>query len=428
MNAPVPPLTARLQSASDRLNRTCLCVTLDRNALCDALRREAGDPDFCDEFISSRANLFSNVPVFLPEAALADMQVIVGAIEAASRIEAYRSAVLSWAPEIARLDHGPIGAVMGYDFHLTDEGPKLIEINTNAGGAFLNALLARAHRACCGDMAPAFERKATETFEDSAFSMFEGEWLQQRGSGVPGRIAIIDDTPRQQYLYPEFVLARRILVSRGAEAIIADARHLRYEGGKLSLDGLGIDLVYNRLTDFAFGRPEHAALREAYREGAVVVTPNPHNHALLADKRNPSLLSNPATLEAWGVPPTLREHLATIPTTVLVSPDNAGALWQSRDQLFFKPAGGHGGTAVYRGAKVTKGVWSEIVCGGYVAQTFIRPAERMIDVDGTVKPQKMDVRLYTYGGRTLLTAARLYRGQTTNFRTPGGGFAPVFIL
>jgi len=26
----------------------------------------------------------------------------------------------------------------------------------------------------------------------------------------------------------------------------------------------------------------------------------------------------------------------------------------------------------------------------------------------------------------LLYAARMYQGQTTNFRTPGGGFAPVF--
>ena len=30
--------------------------------------------------------------------------------------------------------------------------------------------------------------------------------------------------------------------------------------------------------------------------------------------------------------------------------------------------------------------------------------------------------------RVLLAAARLYQGQTTNFRTPGGGFAPVFFL
>jgi hypothetical protein len=38
---------------------------------------------------------------------------------------------------------------------------------------------------------------------------------------------------------------------------------------------------------------------------------------------------------------------------------------------------------------------------------------------------KVDVRNYTYAGQVLLSAARLYQGQTTNFRTPGGGFAPV---
>lgn len=35
--------------------------------------------------------------------------------------------------------------------------------------------------------------------------------------------------------------------------------------------------------------------------------------------------------------------------------------------------------------------------------------------------------IYTYGGRILLAATRLYQGQTTNFRTPGGGFSPVLM-
>ena len=41
---------------------------------------------------------------------------------------------------------------MGYDFHLGADGPMLIEVNTNAGAAFLNALLARAQRACGAGM------------------------------------------------------------------------------------------------------------------------------------------------------------------------------------------------------------------------------------------------------------------------------------
>jgi hypothetical protein len=113
---------------------------------------------------------------------------------------------------------------------------------------------------------------------------------------------------------------------------------------------------------------------------------------------------------------------------VLITSDNAQQLWEARKTLFFKPAGGHGGKAVYRGDKVTKGVWGEIIRGGYVAQDFAAPGERMIKLDGTSERRKADVRLYTYGGQVLLAAARLYQGQTTNFRTPGGGFAPVFVV
>jgi len=39
---------------------------------------------------------------------------------------------------------------------------------------------------------------------------------------------------------------------------------------------------------------------------------------------------------------------------------------------------------------------------------------------------KFDLRDYVYDGRVQWLAARLYQGQTTNFRTPGGGFAPVY--
>jgi uncharacterized circularly permuted ATP-grasp superfamily protein len=259
--------------------------------------------------------------------------------------------------------------------------------------------------------------------------MFQDEWRRQRGTGTPHRIAIVDDSPEEQYLYPEFVLARQVLTERGVDALIADACGLRYDGGRLSFDGHNIDLVYNRLTDFAFERPEHEALREAYRDGAVVVTPNPHNHALVADKRNLTLLSDPVTLEELGVESKLRALLsAVVPRTLLVTPAAADALWRSRKNLFFKPTGGHGSKAVYRGDKVTKGVWAKILQGGYVAQTLVRPSERIIKVDDAAQTRKLDVRLYTYDGRVLVAAARLYQGQTTNFQTPGGGFAPVFVI
>jgi hypothetical protein len=417
-----------VRSLPERLNQECFCITLDRHALTEALEHEVGDEALCASLIKARPHLFSNIPVFISERETGEMLRVVQAVEAAAELPGYRDAVLSWAPEIARADFGPRGAFMGYDFHLAATGPKLIEVNSNAGGAFLNALLAKAQRACCAEVDVALGRLKADDFDRATLRMFEEEWLLQRKAGAPRRIAIVDERPTEQYLYPEFLLAQRLFQKNGIDAVIVDGSALRYEHGRLLADREPIDLVYNRLVDFSFDRPEHEALRDAYAGGAVVVTPNPHVHALYADKRNLSLLSDQARLSDWGLPPQMLADLAGVPRTVPVTLENAERLWAVRRSLFFKPFGGHGGKAVYRGDKVTQRVWSEIVRGGYVAQDFASPGERMVKLDGTAERRKTDVRLYTYNGRILLTAARLYQGQVTNFRTPGGGFAPVYAL
>ncbi len=109
------------RAVAERLNQGCFCVTLDRAALCKALVRESGEPEFCAQAIETRPHLFSNVPVFLPSTVIGEMAGIVAAIEEVARLPAYREAVLARAPEIAQQDRGPIGAFMGYDFHLDGE-------------------------------------------------------------------------------------------------------------------------------------------------------------------------------------------------------------------------------------------------------------------------------------------------------------------
>ena len=187
-------------------------------------------------------------------------------------------------------------------------------------------------------------------------------------------------------------------------------------------------MVYNRLVDFSLEDDEHAALRTAYEGGAVVVTPNPRNHAILADKRNLTLLSDSAKLAHWGLDAEHAAALAGVPQTLRVKEADAQTLWNERKGFFFKPACGHGGKAVYRGDKLTRGTWSEIRAADYIAQRIAPPSERTIKLDGERVQRKVDVRLYTYDGEILIAAARLYQGQTTNFRTPGGGFAPVFFI
>lgn len=415
------------EAASDRLNQGCFCITLDRGALCRAFEQETGDAAFCATLLEMHPHLFSNVAVFITSRMFEQLLGVVRAIETVSGLPAYSDAVLAWAPDIARYDPGPVGAFMGYDFHITVDGPKLIEVNTNAGGAFLTAPLTRAQRRCCADAGQARGRTDADRFEQATLRMFQEEWSRQERSATLKRVAIVDDDPEAQYLYPEFVLAQRFFERHGIEAVVGDGRHLHYDQGVLRFEGRPIDLVYDRLVDFALAQPEHGALKSAYLDGAVVVTPNPRAHALFADKRNLTLLSDPERLRQLGAGPEEVEVLVRgVPPTTAVTPDNANELWKGRKNLFFKPAGGHGSKAVYRGDKLTRSVWDQIATGSYVAQAFAAPGRRAVRVDQSSESLKADVRLYTYAGDVLLAAARLYQGQTTNFRTPGGGFAPVF--
>lgn len=218
-----------------------------------------------------------------------------------------------------------------------------------------------------------------------------------------------------------------------------DPGALEWRNGVLWHGEQAIDLVYNRLTDFYLEEPNSAALREAYVQEAVVLAPHPQAHALYADKRRLALFSDSEKMQALGVPQAVQRILLEhVPSTELVKAADAQRLWDARRNLFFKPVAGFGSRAAYRGDKLTKRVWQEILAGEYVAQAIVSPGERLIDnADAPMmdvmpsdpkapKAMKFDLRAYAYGGDVQWVAARLYQGQTTNFRTPGGGFAPVY--
>jgi hypothetical protein len=368
--------------------------------------------------------------VFVSEAHLRSMAETISAIEQVISVPAYRSHVLGHAPPIARHSPKSAGVFLGYDFHLGADGPKLIEINTNAGGGLLNAKLLRAQRACCAPVAMMMPDNIS--VEEAFVAMFREEWRLAHGDS-PARplscIAIIDESPADQYLAPEFELFRQLFESNGIVALVADPGELSFEEGKLLCRGQVVDLVYNRLTDFALEASQHTALRAAYLADAVVLTPHPQAHALYADKRNLVVLTNQAWLAEIGVDAVRRRLLlAGIPRTEEVTPDNASAFWASRKQWFFKPAAGFGSKAAYRGDKLTKRVFEEISRGAYVAQALVPPSERRLLIDGVEQDLKLDLRNYVYQGGVQLVSARLYQGQTTNFRTPGGGFAAVFSV
>jgi hypothetical protein len=418
-------------TVGERLNNKCFCVSLDQAALRDALASELGSPELLALVEERCPYLFSARPVFISDSQTRRMADVVHAVESVVMLPAYQKLVLEGAPAIARHDpRGARGVFFGYDFHLRGDAIGLIEINTNAGGAMLNAVMARAHRACCLDREQlAAAATAAAKLENDIVDMFHTEWKLSGHDRPLQTIAIVDTAPQQQYLYPEFLLFQRLFERHGLRAVIADPSELRLHNGVLWHGELAVDLVYNRLTDFMLDSPASAALRAAYLERAIVLTPNPQAHALFADKRNLALLSDAGRLQALGVPRQVQEILlANILHTEVVDAADGERLWSERRRLFFKPTAGFGGRAAYRGDKITKRVWQDILEGEYVAQTIMVPGDRVIGSHDNPELLKFDLRLYTYGGDVQWTAARIYQGQTTNFRTPGGGFAPVYSL
>ncbi len=410
----------------ETLNSRCFCISLDDEALRVALQRSLGRPELYRLVRERCPYLFAAQPVFVAPAQLQRMAEVIAAVESVVALPTYRERVLARAPVIARHDPGARGVFFGYDFHVTEAGFGLIEINSNAGGAMLNALLARAQKVCC----PALERllppaRQAEALEQAIIAMFHEEWAGTGQSRPLLSVAIVDQAPEQQYLYPEFLLFQQLFQRHGLQAVIADPGELQLRAGRLWHGELAIDLVYNRLTDFALQAPALGVLRQAYLDGAVLLTPHPRAHALYADKHNLTLLGDARQLEQLGVPPATRDLLqAAIPTTEAVGAGNAERLWRARKQLFFKPSAGYGSRAAYRGDKLTQRVWQEILAGDYVAQALVLPGQRALS--DAAPALKYDLRAYVYKGQVQWVAARLYQGQTTNFRTPGGGFAPVY--
>lgn len=366
------------------------------------------------------------VPVFVASQDMAKMSTLIRTIGEVIQSSSWQQKVLADAPVVARRNPGNAGVLYGYDFHLHESGPQLIEINTNAGGALIVTGVLRAQSGCCAAADSALPSCQAEQSEAAIIDSLLSDFEMVRGHRQPRLIAIIDNNPSEQYLYPEFQRFAELLRARDLPVEICDPAKLIATRDGLTLRGTPVDLIYNRLTDFYFENDELTTLRNAYMRDSVVVTPNPFHHALYADKRHLALLSDPQTLAELGVAPTKQQILLdTIPETRCVDKAHAEQLWQQRKQFFFKPATAYGSKGAYRGSKLTRATFEQLLQENYVAQREIEPPLRRARVDGEMRDLKVDVRCYVYRNDVQLTAARLWRGQTTNFRTPGGGFATV---
>jgi len=419
-----------MEQKTTKLNTQCQCISVDEIKLHSEVHHLIHDLGLADQVAEKVGAMLSKNGVFISVTSTDQMKLLVKALFKVCGMAKFQEAVLQNTPSIAHHQQRTSGVLYGFDFHLGENGPQLIEINTNAGGAMICALEIGASKNCC---VPVLENLAQRNVPyeiyEKFIDMFDKEWRRFNNSqnAILSTVAIIDESPKDQFLYPEFLLFKALFKSKNIHTIIAAPDELKIINGKVYIEDVAIDLIYNRTTDFYFESSSYQTLREAYLQDLVAITPNPFQHAIFANKLNLCILSNEQQLVTLGVDAQTRSILlAHIPKTIEVSPENEEDLWENRKQYFFKPTQGFGGRAVYRGDKMTKSVWNEIKGKSYVAQQVIPPSRRTVVIDGADIDLKVDIRDYAFEGESLLCATRTYQGQTTNLRTLGGGFSPVY--
>lgn len=284
----------------------------------------------------------------------------------------------------------PYGAFMlGFDFHLTYEGPRLIEINTNAGGFATLIHLAE-------------QTGERELYEEKFVAALKSEVATAGLSRPLVNAVIVDDDLPNQRMLPEMQFFASLLTRHGIKTEVIEARGLVVSPQGLVYQNQAVDFVYNRLTDFRLQDPAHAALRAAAIARTVVLTPHPAVYVRVADKRNLLRLKHPV-----------------IPECHLLS-DRPLKDWELlRKHFVFKPPAGAATKGVYRGDKITL-----VKLASLPPDTIVQKiAEPSRAEDGS----KMDIRIFTRGTEILGALSRQFTGQVMEMQSEKSGVRMVKV-
>ena len=195
--------------------------------------------------MNSFRDAVSDHDVLLPERLLRQMVAVVRSLDHLSHDPVYRQTVYDQVPQVARFDPGHAAVMMCYDFHLTGDHARLIEVNTNAGGALL------AYLACFPseneqrmNLPSKLRHRLLKMFSDDFAS-----YTSEKNTG-PKLMVIMDEAPEEQHLYPEMRAFADMLSHSGIPTEIVDPEQLHASHEGVWLKDRRIDMIYNRHCDF----------------------------------------------------------------------------------------------------------------------------------------------------------------------------------
>lgn len=308
-------------------------------------------------------------------------------------------------PESADVIQPESSLLMGYDFHLTEHGPKLIEINNNAGGLWEED----------SGWIPQYGNQHMQgALADRITAMFPEKWKH---------IAIVDEDVQQQYMFPEMLAYAELLKSNGRKVSLVCPEDLRYDGAKLYFKEDAIDAIYNRHTDFYLQSEAMIHIKQAFMAGHVALNPYPRSYALIGDKNRmvdwwrDDFLNDVLTVNEIKIVQTI------VPETHVMAEVDTDLAWSSRARWVFKPAARHGGKGVLMGKSISRTRFARFDIANTVMQQLVPPST----IEIHERSYKFDMRLYMCGQNLIAMAGRAWNGQITNFKEEGSGWTSIQV-
>ena len=355
--------------------------------------------------------------------------------------------------ELVKIDPGyaQVSPTSRLDSFLTDDAYSFVELNgeSPAGIAFADSATE------IFQTLPVMKR-FTERYEITGFDgrpklleVLLSCWDEFCGGKADRKplIAIVDlkDLPTQK----EFELFRDYFEDQGYDAVICSPEELEFDGAKLYLGGVVIDVLYKRLlvNEYLPIIDQYPALLDAYRAGAICMVNSlrgklVHKKAIFAVLTNEryEYLFNEAELAAIR---------ANIPWTRVFRDDKTFNKDEEIDlvewtranssKLVLKPNDDYGGHGIYIGWNSSESEWDEAINvaladGDYLVQERVSTAKEefpMIFGGGQERwsmiEQLVDLDPLLFNGVVGSAFTRLSSNELANV-TAGGGMVPTFLI
>jgi uncharacterized circularly permuted ATP-grasp superfamily protein len=343
------------------------------------------------------------------------------------------------------LDPGPPDVALSrVDAFLTGDGPRFIEINSDAPAGFgYGDRMARVFREL--PVFRAFAERVAVEYRSSEEALVRAVLAPWRASGATGTpvVAIVDWAEVKTRADQEIL--QEAFAAEGVVCVLADPRDMEVRGGRLWTPSRPVDVVYRRtvLSELMERKDDVRAYLAAYRDSLCPfvnsfrcrLSEDKAFFALLTDEAFSSLLSaDEAAFVSRLVPWTRKvEERRTVKDGREV--DLVPYVLAARESLVLKPAHAYGGRSVYVGNETPAGEWEAAVRAAlgaaWVVQERVTIPEELFPMveDGELRfvPLKVNTNPFYVVGEEAGAVTRASRSSVINV-SAGGGSIPTFVV